>query len=183
MFVNTIDWKKELPVIKELGSVGWTQSKLAAKYGVSRQRMKQVVDRYIPEWKDHYGHAVNRSILSEEHKKKWGVKEDTELYRSQRAKFRQKKASSKAVGWEWDLSFGDLVWPTHCPILGIELDYFAPSRQENSPSFDKTFPELGYVKKNVLIMSWRANRIKNDGSADEHRKIATYLDTLRNTPT
>lgn len=180
MFTKTTKWERELPVLKELGSMGHTQTSLAKKYGITRQRMKQILDRYIPDWKENYGHAVNRKQTSQEFFEKWGYKEDTDLYRSKRDKFRNKKYMAQSTGWEWTISFGDLEWPTHCPIFGIELDYFAESRQENSPSFDRIDSSLGYVKGNVRIMSWRANRIKNDGSAEEHRKIADFLDSISN---
>lgn len=70
------------------------------------------------------------------------------------------------------------MWPEYCPILGIKLDYETNGRQENSPSFDRLDPTKGYISGNVQIISWRANRIKNDGSAEEHQKIANYLSTL-----
>lgn len=178
-FVTTIKWKEELPVIKALGSEGWNQTDLAKKYNVTRQRMKQVIDRYIPDWHDNYGHAVNRKAREEKKFLKWGIKEDSDLYRAKRTKFRSKKYGSDSRGLEWTIEFGDIEWPTHCPILGLELDYFAETRQENSPSFDRIDSSKGYVKGNVQIMSWRANRIKNDGTADEHRRIAEYLDTLQ----
>lgn len=181
VYTTRINWEQEIPKIKQQGSTGTTMSELAREYGVSRQRMKQVLDKYIPEWIDSYGWAVKRSDKAQLWQAKWGNKEKTPLYQSQRAKFRSKKVNAKRVGYSWDISFGDLTWPTHCPILGIEIDYFAPYRTENSPSFDRIDNSLGYVKGNVHILSWRANRIKNDGTADEHRKIADYLDTLSNT--
>lgn len=177
-FKSRVNWKHELPVIKELGSLGWTQTQLAVKYGVTKQRIKQVVDRHIPDWNQNYGHAVNRKMELESHFARWGVKEDSDLYRSKRSKFRSKKYQALANGNSWDLDFGDLNWPTHCPVLGIELDYFAEFRQENSPSFDQTEPGKGYVRGNVQIVSWRANRLKNNGTADEHRRIAEYIDSL-----
>ena len=182
-FTTTIKWTNEVQTLKLLGGQGWTQTDLAEKYGVSRQRMKQVIDRYVPNWNDNYGQAVNRKMREEERFRKWGYKEDTSLYHAKREKFRNKKNSSSGKGWEWTVEFGDLTWPTHCPILGLELDFFAEMRQENSPSFDRIDPTKGYIKGNVQIMSWRANRIKNDGSALEHRKIAKYLDkTMVETP-
>ena len=53
MFASTVNWQEELLNIKEQGANGVTMSELAQQYQVSRQRMKQVIDRYIPEWKDH----------------------------------------------------------------------------------------------------------------------------------
>lgn len=177
-FTTRINWKEQLPVLKEKGLAGQSMVQLAEHYGVSRQRIKQIVDRYIPDWNNNYGHAVKRQEEVKQHFRKWGLKDDSDLYRIQRHKFRNKKANALHIGWTWTIEFGELLWPTHCPILGIEIDYFAESRQENSPSFDQIDAGKGYVSGNVQIISWRANRIKNDGTAEEHRRIADFLDKL-----
>lgn len=178
-FKSKINWKEELPVIKELGLLGHSMTSLATRYGVTRQRMKQVVDKNIPDWYYNYGNAAKRKLTTKLHFDKWGEKEDSALYSAQRDKFRAKAANAKRIGWDWTVTFGELKWNSHCPILGLELDYFAESRQENSPSFDQIIPGKGYVSGNVQIISWRANRIKNDGTSNEHRKIADYLDSLQ----
>lgn len=98
------------------------------------------------------------------------------VYQIVRDKFRAKKNNAKNAGIEWSIDFGDLEFPVICPILGIELDYWADKRQENSISFDRIDNSKGYVKGNVLIVSWRANRIKNDGSAEEHKKIYEFME-------
>lgn len=95
-----------------------------------------------------------------------------ELINLARVKFRQKKANAQC---EFTVEFKDIQWNTHCPILGMELDYTAKQRQENSVSFDRLDPNKGYVPGNVFIISWRANRIKNDGTAEEHRLISNFL--------
>ena len=64
-----------------------------------------------------------------------------------------------------------LELPKYCPILGIIIDYYAKERHDGSPSLDKFYPKLGYVKGNIRIISWRANRIKSDGSPEEWEKI------------
>lgn len=173
---NNINWKEQLPKLKELGLQGKRMPEIGKFFGVSRQRIKQVVQQHIPDWNMFYGSAVNKKKREEKYFAKWGKKQPTDLYQSQRSKFRAKKYNAIRTGYEWNLSFGDLEWPTVCPILGIELDYFSESRQENCPSFDRHNPEKGYETGNVYIISWRANRIKNNGTAKEHRMIADYLD-------
>lgn len=180
MFTTKIKWIDEIAVIKQRGLAGENMASIAASYKITRQRMKQVIDKYIPDWKEKYGHAVKRNQALQDHFQKWGHRVDTDLYRSQREKFRTKRANAVRIGYSWDLDYGDLEWPTHCPILGMELDWFAEVRQENSPSFDQIIAGKGYVKGNVQIISWRANRIKNDGTAEEHRKVAEFLDNLYN---
>ena len=176
VFLKTIDWQKELPYIQDRGLNGANMTELADEFGVSRQRMKQIIDKYLPNWNNECGFAVKRRQKAEAHFKRWGNKDDSELYKSQRAKFRTKKYNAERIGHTWDVDFGELEWPTHCPILGIELDYFNSFRSENSPSFDQLIPGNGYTKGNVRVISYRANRIKNDGTAAEHRAIADYLD-------
>lgn len=72
--------------------------------------------------------------------------------------------------------------PTHCPMLGIELNYLGGNsvgdgfgRTDFSPSLDQIKPSKGYTEDNIQIISWRANRIKNDASPDELIKIAEYM--------
>lgn len=76
----------------------------------------------------------------------------------------------------------DLIWPTHCPVLGLELDY--PERsgmrgespaQSNWPSLDRWDSARGYVPGNVFVISLRANTLKNNATHDEILKIAAYL--------
>ena len=171
-------WTSEIDNLRAMGLQGMTMKQVAEHYGVSRQRIKQVSDEFKLDWDNNYGRAVARKNKLEEYRLKWGEREASDVYASQRSKFIRKKATAKRTGWEWSLNFGDLEWPTHCPILGLELDYFSEHRQENSVSFDRVDSEKGYVKGNVKIMSWRANRIKNNGTEEEHRKIADYLASL-----
>ena len=178
MFKTKTIWKDEVAKLRELGSTGASMAELARIYGVSRQRMKQVLDKYVPEWRETYGWVVKHSEKVQAYKNRWGERNNSELYRVQRAKFRAKKYNAERTGYTWDIKFGELEWPTHCPILGLELDYFAEFRQENSVSFDRIDSSKGYESGNVQLLSWRANRIKNDGSAKEHRLIADFLDTI-----
>ena len=178
VFHTRIDWEQEVPRIIELGKMGMSQVAVAERYGVSRQRIKQITKKYIPQWQAELGPAVNRKLLADTRYAKWGVREDSELYQSKRAKFRNKKARAVGAGIDFTVEFGELDWPTHCPVLGIELDYFAESRQENSVSFDRFDCSKGYISGNVSVVSWRANRLKNDGTAHEHKLIAEWMNKV-----
>lgn len=155
-----------------------SQAEIGRLLGVSRQRIKQIA---MQAGLDAY---QLRSIIREQQirtkkEAKWGKNRQsgTPLYDACRAKFRQKKANSHK--WEWTISFGDINWPSHCPILGLELDYFADVRQENSPSIDRIDSTKGYIPGNVVVCSWRANRLKNDGTAQEHLLIAQFLSQVK----
>ena len=45
----------------------------------------------------------------------------------------------------------------------------------DSPSLDRIFPESGYTKGNVRVISWRANWIKNNSTIEEIEKL--YIDS------
>ncbi len=79
------------------------------------------------------------------------------------------------LGIPFTISFKDITIPSHCPILGIEFK--VQDDREYRPSLDRIIPSLGYVPGNIAIISMRANRIKSDGSAEEHRKIAEYMES------
>lgn len=175
--------KEELAQAIEWAKEGISQQEILKSLGncITRQRLSQIL-------KENHVKAteIKKSKAAQEEDKKmtakwgpqWADKEwrRSALYDAMREKFRGKKA--KTYGWEWSIEFGDLEWPTVCPVLGIPLDYFQVGRQENSVSFDRTDSTKGYVKGNVTIMSWRANRIKNDGTLEEHKKIVAYLQHL-----
>lgn len=164
--------------IKKMIYDGKSMVEIGEFYSLSRQRIKQICVRHnLPSTVE-----TKQKIKADRYFAKWGDREKTDVYDACRTKFRAKKASARALGIEWTIQFGELVWPKECPILGMEIDYFAEKTQENSPSFDRIDPSKGYVSGNVQVVSWRANRIKNDGSASEHRKIADYLDNLAEGP-
>lgn len=173
-FTTKWNWEEEVQMLTKLSASGMTLTAIAEKYDVSKQRIKQVFEKYhIPQ----IGLRKQKKDKEYQWQQKWGAKSETdsELYDAQREKFRRKKANAIRCGVEFSVSFGELDWPKYCPVLGLEIDYFSEKRGECSPSFDKVDPEKGYVSGNVKIISWRANRIKNDGSADEHLKIAAYI--------
>lgn len=150
-------------------------------YTVSRERIRQLMHKLKI-------HAEAFEIRSEETNKKnmeFLQKNagsfsldvvDSLKFVAAKHKFTRKKASALQQGSVFDLEFEDVVWPDVCPVLGIVLDYTATGKAENSPSFDQIDPGKGYVKGNVMIMSWRANRIKNNGTAEEHRRIAEFME-------
>lgn len=170
------NWDTVISEAIELGKKGKTLAEIGNHFGVSRQRMKQVFDKFKinPE---EIGCKIrtkrSREQEAQQYWMKWGDKEQ-QLYEEKRQKYRTKKANANRNNQHFDLDFASIVWPTHCPILGIELDYHAEGKQENSVSFDRVFPDKGYVNDNVIVVSVRANRIKNDATPEELQKLAKY---------
>jgi len=84
------------------------------------------------------------------------------------------RVRAKRMGIEVNITIEDLApYPSHCPILGIELDYgMKGKRTPASASIDRINSKLGYVKGNVRIISWRANDVRGDATAKELAAVA-----------
>lgn len=89
---------------------------------------------------------------------------------------RNARKRAKEFGVPFDLTKEDIVIPERCPLLGVKLRVADGQVDDNSPTLDRIIPWLGYVRGNVVVVSWRANRIKSDASAAELRQIADWLD-------
>jgi hypothetical protein len=81
---------------------------------------------------------------------------------------------AKVNGLPFDLTEEDIVIPSHCPVLGIEL-IRSEIATDNSPSIDRISCEGGYTKENSRVISQRANRIKNDASIKDLVDVVMYL--------
>lgn len=91
--------------------------------------------------------------------------------------FMQTKSRAKQSGIPFDIKETDLSVPEICPVLGIPLHWDIGRRSPNTPSIDRLVPHLGYTKDNIAVISWRANRLKNDGTSSELRTIADWMDS------
>jgi hypothetical protein len=87
------------------------------------------------------------------------------------------KRSAARKGIPFDLEISDIKIPETCPVLGIAIAKPAMStkRPDNKPSIDRIDNSKGYVKGNIAIVSWRANRLKCDGSIAEFEAILNYM--------
>jgi hypothetical protein len=86
------------------------------------------------------------------------------------------RSRARSLGLPFNLEKADIVVPDNCPVLGIPLFRTRGSRSDNSPSIDRVIPSLGYVKGNVHVISWMANRIKSTCDDPEvFENIAAYI--------
>lgn len=95
--------------------------------------------------------------------------------------YRASKERAKTKGWEHNITpeYLQSIWPTHCPVFGLELSVCRGGKPHDaSPTIDRHDSNKGYVIGNVNIVSYKANVIKNNGTAEEHRLIAEYIDRL-----
>lgn len=129
-------------------------------YEAHKEEYLEYKKEYYQENKEHY------SKLDKENRKNNPVK-----YLLKAAKKR-----AKEKGLPFNISENDIVIPEVCPILGIVIEIGNTLEdRDSSPSLDKIIPELGYVKGNVKVISFRANSLKRDGHIEDFEKIVEYI--------
>ena len=87
------------------------------------------------------------------------------------------KCRCKKKNIPFNLEIEDIIVPEVCPILGIAL-VVGGECFDNSPSVDRLIPALGYVKGNIIVISNRANRIRNDASSTELLMIGNFYKSI-----
>jgi hypothetical protein len=85
------------------------------------------------------------------------------------------RSRAKKYGIEFSLKESDLKIPKYCPVLGIELGWSEGYAKAQSPSVDRIDPTKGYTPDNIMIISWRANRLKSDAEPHELQAVLRYV--------
>lgn len=95
------------------------------------------------------------------------------------------KAKCGKLGLEFDLTVDDIIIPEKCPVLGRPLKFGVDRQQsyerrgdapptDDSPSVDRIDSSRGYTKDNIIVVSWRANRIKGNATPEELQMLADF---------
>ena len=83
---------------------------------------------------------------------------------------------AKAHGLIFDLRLQDVSpFPARCPILDIPLDR---RDRDHSPSLDRIDNKRGYVRGNVIVISYRANTMKNNGTLAELVRLGRWAEKI-----
>lgn len=89
------------------------------------------------------------------------------------------KYRAKRDGLPFSLKESDITIPDVCPVLGYKLAAGDRHNHDFAPTIDRLKPELGYVAGNIIIVSYWANRIKNDATIDELVRIVNFYETAK----
>lgn len=139
------------------------------------------------------GNCIECAKILDEHRVKNGIKYEThkqwqinnrEYANKHRREYNRKnplrkmvaaaKINAKVQNVPFNITIDDLILPEVCPVLGIKITAVDGVRKDSSPSLDKIIPEKGYTKGNVIVVSWRANRLKNNALLHELVMIARF---------
>lgn len=156
-------WKNELSNIQKLSDAGWTLDEIGNEYDVSKQRIYQVLTKF----------GLSTPLKT----RKNFLKDKSPAVYWLNAKLTQKKLNKTDRLYLLE----NLELPEKCPILGYVLKYEGTGgyRDETCPSLDRIDSLKGYEIGNLQVISWRANRIKNDATPEELQKIADYMNKTK----
>jgi hypothetical protein len=73
--------------------------------------------------------------------------------------------------WSWEA----IKYPKVCSVFSVELDWDAHICNNNSPSLDRVNPTKGYVPGNVMLISNKANRMKQNMYLKELKIFEEYI--------
>lgn len=137
------------------------------------------------------GFGVWCKKCSNEHKKLWNrnlskerKKQDVLKSKERRKKNRVEyvlynaKSRAKAKNLEFDLTVDNIFLPEYCPVLGIKLEWNENKTKANSYSIDRVDNTKGYTHDNTIIVSLRANRLKNDATLEELKSVYEFYEKL-----
>lgn len=131
-----------------------------------RDRNKDKMDAYLKEWREENMTPARAKVYTQR------------FQIDSRAKYLLGRAKTRAKqkGVPFSITLADIVIPEVCPVLGIPLNVaFKVRNHPNAPSLDRVVPALGYVPGNINVISYRANTLKNNASADELKRIIDYI--------
>ncbi len=99
-----------------------------------------------------------------------------DLHELKQQLFRSAKKRALKKGLEFNIELRDIHIPRKCPILKVPL--ICSTRY--SPSIDRIYPDKGYTKDNIAVISTLANSMKANATPKEllifSRNIKKYMD-------
>lgn len=88
------------------------------------------------------------------------------------------KCRAKRYSVAFSINQEDIHIPEFCPALGMKLARGLGRLCDASPSLDRLTPARGYVLGNIAVISYKANRMKSNGSRDELRGLLRWMDSV-----
>jgi hypothetical protein len=140
---------------------------------------KEYQKEYYKKHKEHIK-AYNKLHYHLVYKEQKKIKEEAYYIKNpEKAMLKSSKQRAKENGLEFNIQETDIKIPTHCPILGIELDMNRKKgKRFNGPSLDRIDSSKGYVKGNIWIISDLANRMKQNATVEQLKLFGEWTKTL-----
>lgn len=118
--------------------------------------------------------AQRNPVVDQAANKRWRINNPS------RKMLSQARRNAAARGEQCELTLEDIIIPKLCPVLGIPIVETTGSggRSDGTATLDRINNDIGYLKGNVIVVSWRANRLKSNSTPKELRRIADFYEGL-----
>ena len=88
------------------------------------------------------------------------------------------KRRAKRKGLDCNITYLDITIPERCPLLDILIEDLSENQNLHS-SIDRIDNDRGYTKDNIMVISHRANRLKNNATLEELELMVSNMKKLR----
>lgn len=134
-----------------------------------KSEKREHTKKYISERKEHYKQLNDEWRKNNpDYQKKWTKKcPESQLLRSARQRAKQKNM-------ECTITQNDIHIPKICPVFKVPL----VKGTEYAPSLDRIDNTKGYTPENIVVVSRKANVMKNNGSVQDLKMLVEYYSKL-----
>lgn len=136
-----------------------------------KELKREHTKKYVSERKEHYKQLMTEWRKNNpDYQKKWTKKcPESQLLRSARQRAKQKDM-------ECTITQNDIHIPELCPVFKVPL----VKRTEYAPSLDRIDNTKGYIPGNIVVVSRKANVMKNSGTLQDMKMLVEYYSKLMN---
>jgi len=134
-----------------------------------KSEKREHTKKCISERKEHYKHLNDEWRKNNpDYQKKWTKKcPESQLLRSARNRAKQKNM-------ECTITQNDIHIPKICPVFKVPF----VKGTEYAPSLDRIDNTKGYTPENIVVVSRKANVMKNNGSVQDLKMLVEYYSKL-----
>lgn len=134
------------------------------KNGRLGSRRKKCMDIYLAIWRKNNKHRKRKRL------------DKMKITQPEKYLFIRAKSRAKKKQIEFNLNIEDIKIPNTCPALGIQM--MIGDDKCGSPSLDRIDNNKGYIRGNVIVVSYKANSLKRDSSLDERQKLVDFYSNI-----
>ena len=165
--------------------------KCSSKYALNRRKLPEVIERRKKYWGNYkIKNAKKLKKSYEKNKEKYNtarraiyannrnncVEKLRKYYRehTQSRLWYSAKRRAKRLNIKFTIKKEDITVPEKCPVFGFRLIVNKGNSGYNSPSLDRINTHKGYTPDNIIVVSHKANTIKNNATIKEIAKVLDF---------
>lgn len=119
----------------------------------------------------------NKSEKGRERQYRWRRKNPRLTWCSAARYNAKRRAKKKGLPFDLSAAYICSILPDKCPVFGTTFKFRGNGvLGPTSPSIDRIDPAKGYVEGNIVIISLKANQIKNAFTLKDIRMVADWME-------